>query len=115
MKTKELQIGKRYRIKVFGSVREVILLDFQDYSAQKEKPRRIWSVREIETGKNYTVFTARKFLAEAQEVPAECAEVAPEGACVGGGAQIPPGGKVIQVVLKAPEAQNVAEVPTVAG
>jgi len=64
MKANELRIGGRYTLKLFGTVRPIELLDYREYSGQKEKPRRIWAVREVETGKCYTVFTARKFLEE---------------------------------------------------
>jgi len=64
MKANELRIGGRYTLKLFGTVRPIELLDYCEYSGQKEKPRRIWTVREVETGKCYTVFTARKFLEE---------------------------------------------------
>lgn len=71
MKANELRIGGRYTLKLFGTVRPIELLDYREYSGQKEKPRRIWTVREVETGKCYTVFTARKFLEElpTPEVP----------------------------------------------
>jgi len=64
MKANELRIGGRYTLKLFGTARPIELLDYREYSGQKEKPRRIWTVREVETGKCYTVFTARKFLEE---------------------------------------------------
>lgn len=68
MHASNVTVGGRYKLKLFGSVRVVDVLEFQAYDT-KERPKKIWTVVEVDTGKHYTVFAARSFLEKLEEGP----------------------------------------------
>lgn len=67
MHARNVKVGGRYNLKIFGSVRPVDVVGHQSYG-KGEKPRNIWSVVEVNTGKYYSVFSARSFLEKIGEV-----------------------------------------------
>lgn len=70
MHARNVKVGGRYNLKIFGSVRPVDVVGHQSYG-KGEKPRNIWSVVEVNTGKYYSVFSARSFLEKIGEVSLE--------------------------------------------
>lgn len=68
MHASKVKVGGRYNLKLFGTVREVDVVGFQSYEG-KEKPRKIWSVVETNTGKCYSVFSARSFVGKVSDEP----------------------------------------------